>query len=342
VAVLAIAAPGINDLRARTVPLAAEMARLGSAAQFFSGLGNQDGKPTAELLTGFKEARTKLRALQGALKNNDVEEANALLDELAADCERHKAILGTVDRDISIDELERYISGANTVTADLLARLIDYYAEVAERGASGRAKLVTVAVVLANREACGTLPGRISQAFRKRGVLRFSSRTGLDKARIKWAADLRRRILAVGDAPESEVSAVQAELLAYQQELGDDLHGLAGLCVAVTLELARRESETALERTRVRGFDTVITDLAGLVDNDPELLAKIMGPDDEIDLDATTPAPSDCSTRSETSSSRRSKAARARSSTSSRSRPWRRRPPRRTATSRWRPCSRQR
>lgn len=276
-AAYAYSASDLAQVRAETVPVALELARLGAAAQFLTHLRDSQGERAIDLLQSFAIARTAMQHMQAALQEDRADDASERLELLRTETARLRHLVAVVDETTTVAATETFIAARRPASAEL-RRMIEYHALVAERSETSRAKLVSFAMALLRREPIsGRQPRLIRNVLLQHKILPGTLEE-LDPALIEEAATLRRRI---ADARERALEPTQAALWAYRSALGEALYTTGGLSQMLALELALTERTDEVRREVARGFDALLEDLDGVVEEDPGSLSTPGGAESE-------------------------------------------------------------
>jgi hypothetical protein len=257
--------PAVKDLRARTLQLAQELGRLGSAAMFLSNIRQSLGEDPVELIRIFDRSRQAMRELQPALQNGCAEEANRRLASLSENCNRLRAVIFDVEESVTERQVETYLKQANEAGTDLLRRMIEFYARSSPRDAAHRSKMIAIAAALARRAGftAGEL-GRIGREFYRLELLKDLPGPYPDQSVLTRIDGLRERLTGLCSESDAKPASPAEEVRALESELGDSLYSVPGLCEAVSLRLAVHETNLALEHSQVRSYDTLVDDLEGV------------------------------------------------------------------------------
>jgi len=247
-------------------PLASEVGRLCSAAWFLSDRDAADSESISRFLQPFEDARGDVRALQRAMERKEMQSAGLLLDKLTRRCRGLKQIIAQADCECPAEELSQRLSGAVSTTAEALGSLLEYYALVTRPTVESGNKLLVVGAAIARHDSLdGTSPSRIRESLRRRRLMRSAhAEDPLADETIREAGDLRSQIIALADSAESEFDGMHKRIEDFLKALGPQLYTLDGLAEGVALNLTLARKRSAINRTHVGSFDSIVSDLASV------------------------------------------------------------------------------
>jgi hypothetical protein len=257
----------LKNLRARTLPLAQELGRLGSAAIFVSNLRSSLDEQSSELSALIESSRGLMHCLQSALQASLVEEAKTLLEKLADDCCRLRGLVLESEEPVTVHQMETYLKQVETVSSDLLRRMVDFYARSCPRDSERRKKMAALATALARREELDArTPGQIQQQFRRLGLLRDLDFLEPDEASLECIDRLREEVLSPDGDSAARLPLLAAEAQSLIDGLMDSVYTLKGLSKTVSLLLALDEKALLAERRQVFSFDALVEGLENALD----------------------------------------------------------------------------